>query len=382
VALDRPVRIAFVLHAMQVAGVEVLVAETICRLGSKIDPVVLCLDGVGELGARLQTEGIPVLDMGRRPGLDLGVPGRLADEISRRGIEVVHAHQYTPFFYSALAKLRSFGSFHLIFTEHGRHYPDAVSAKRRLANRWLLNRCANEINAVCRFSAQALSEIDGFPASRIEILDNGIDAKRYTPTKDRIEVRKRLGLDPNRCYILCVARFHPVKDHAMLLSAFSTVAAEKPDVDLLLAGDGPLRQIIEQQVFGLHLQQRVRFLGVRSDVADLMQASDVFTLTSVSEAASLTLMEAMASALPAVVTDVGGNPEIIRSGTEGLLVPRGDAASLSNALLRLLSDAAFAGALAEKGRRRVLERYSLDRTVMNYYQRYATGASRVRGHVS
>ena len=123
-------------------------------------------------------------------------------------------------------------------------------------------------------------------------------------------------------YIAMVARFHPVKDHAMLLHAFGQAAA-RADVDLLLVGDGKLRGPLESLVASLGLTGRVRFLGVRPDVPDLLRAVDVFALTLVSEAASLTLLEAMASRLPVVVTAVGGNPEIVREGVEGLLVPRG-----------------------------------------------------------
>lgn len=294
---------------MQVAGAEMLVAETIRRLGSKIDPVVLCLDGIGELGMRLQEEGVPVLELGRQPGFDLQVSKKLAHEIDRRKIEIVHAHQYTPFFYSALSKLRFRNKFHLMFTEHGRHFPDRVSVKRRIINRLLLSRCVDEINAVCRFSARALSENDGFPSSKIEVIENGIDPARYGPASDRTDLQRRLGLDPSRRYILCIARFHSVKDHATLVSAFARVAGEQVDVDLLLAGNGPLRQKIEQQVSHFGLAKRVMFLGVRDDVPDLMRVADLFALTSASEAASLTLMEAMASGLPVVVTNVGGIPK-------------------------------------------------------------------------
>src|SRR6476619_3386127 len=99
---NGPIRVGFVLHVLQVAGAEVLVAEIIRRLRTRIDPVVLCLDGVGQLGEEMTKEGVPVVALGRRPGLDIGVARRLASEINVRRLEVVHAHQYTPFFYSAL----------------------------------------------------------------------------------------------------------------------------------------------------------------------------------------------------------------------------------------------------------------------------------------
>src|SRR5437868_182250 len=115
-----PVRVGFVLHSLGVAGAEMLVVETIRRLAGRLKPVVFCLDEVGELGRRLQAEGVEVLCLGRRPGRDFGVAWRLARESRRRHVEVLHAHQYTPFFYAALARVLSGGSPRLIFTEHGR----------------------------------------------------------------------------------------------------------------------------------------------------------------------------------------------------------------------------------------------------------------------
>jgi glycosyltransferase involved in cell wall biosynthesis len=120
----------------------------------------------------------------------------------------------------------------------------------------------------------------------------------------------------------------------------------------------------------LAISKRVHFLGIRSDVPDLLQAADLFALTSVSEAASLTLLEAMASGLPVVVTDVGGNPEIVRHEQEGLLVPRGDAIATAAACRRLLEDPMSAAAMGAAGRARVEERYQLSRTIDRYLQLY------------
>jgi glycosyltransferase involved in cell wall biosynthesis len=275
---------------------------------------------------------------------------------------VVHAHQYGPFFYSAVAKLQLGGwRPRLILTEHGRHYPDSVSPLRRAVNRLVLDRLADRVNACCAFSARALCQVDGFAGRRIQVIENGIDSHRYSPPSDLVAARQRLGLDPSRRYLVHVARHHPVKDQPMLIRAFARIADEFADVDLLLAGDGPLRPSLEQLTADLRLVKRVHFLGIRSDIAAVLQAGSVFALTSVSEAASLTLLEAMATGLPAVVTDVGGNSEIIRDGREGLLVPRGDVEACAQALRRLFREPEQARAMGLAGRRRVEQRYRPDR---------------------
>lgn len=377
--MKKPIRVGFVLHAMQVAGAEVLVTEIVRRLRDRIDATIFCLDAVGPLGEQMLREGVPVVSLNRQPGRDWGVAWRLAQEIRARRIEVVHAHQYSPFFYAALAKLATGGRFRLMLTEHGRHYPDEVSPVRRGINRIVLDRLADAVNACCEFSAKALSRNDGFQGKRIEIIENGIEVERYAGDRNSDEFRYqrvRLGLQEDRRYVTMIARFHPVKDHAMLLRAFAKVAVKRADVDLLLVGDGPLRDKLEAQVKDLGIAERVRFLGIRNDVPDILRAVDLFALTSVCEAASLTLLEAMAAGLPVVVTDVGGNPEIVRQGIDGLLVPRDDDAAMANALLNLLDDPVQARRLGESARQRVGERYRLDQTVDRYHQLYRRLAKR------
>ena len=269
-----PIRVGFVLLSMNVAGAEVLVAETIRRLGSHIEPTVLCLDSVGTLGEQLESQGVPVVSFDRKPGRDWRIAVLLAREIARRRIQVVHAHQYTAFFYSAFARLLLAGRPRLIFTEHGRHYPDTVKRMRRTMNRWVLARLATSANAVCQFSAAALKSIEGF--SEVEVIENGIDPDSYGRATDVTAARGRLRLDAGKRYIACVARLHPVKDHATLIEAFRRVVVTHPDAHLLLVGDGALRPTLEAQAARLQIDSSVTFLGIRHDVAAILGASDVF----------------------------------------------------------------------------------------------------------
>jgi N-acetyl-alpha-D-glucosaminyl L-malate synthase BshA len=370
VAHGEALRIGFVLHVMQVAGAEVLVAETIRRLGARIRPVVFCLDGVGALGEIMRSEGVAVEALGRKSGLDLRLVGRFARLIRQHRIRVLHAHQYTPFFYGALAaRLAGVGT-RTILTEHGRHFPDVVSRRRRFLNRILFDRLADRITAVSGFSAEGLSGSDGFTADRIEIIENGIDVDRYVTSSDRPELRRKLGLALDRRYVATVARFHPVKDHRTLLNAFARVCQVLDDVDLLLVGDGPLRNELETLARELSIAPRVRFLGVRHDVPEILAAADLFAMSSLSEAASITLLEAMATGTPVVVTNVGGNPEIVRNGVDGVLTPRADAAAMANAMIDLLQDGDRARSLGRQAAQRVRDRYRLDRTLDRYFRLY------------
>ena len=207
-----------------VAGAEVLVREIIRRLGPRITPTVFCLDAVGPIGDQLLRDGVEVLALGRTPGWDFKVAGRLAQEATARRVDVLHAHQYTPFFYAALAKPLIRPTPKLVFTEHGRHYPDRVSPLRRAVNRLVFDRLADRVTACVGFSGRALRDVDGFRGNRIEVIDNGIDVDRYGPAADRAALKATLGFDPARRYVVHVARLHPVKDQATLLKGFALAA--------------------------------------------------------------------------------------------------------------------------------------------------------------
>lgn len=378
----RPIRVGLVVHVMQVAGAEMIVAETVRSLSDRIAATIFCLDDVGQLGHGLLGEGFDVVCLGRKPGVDLRVAAKLASEVRRRRIEVLHAHQYTPFFYSALARLLGFGGPKLILTEHGRHFPDIVSARRRGLNRILLARLASATTACCEFSRKALVELDGFPYERTKVVENGIDLSRYGRAQHREQALVALGLDPARRYVAVVARLHPIKDHETLLKGFARATARLGDVDLLVVGDGELRERLEGLTRELEVSDRVQFLGVRSDVPELLAAVDLFALTSLSEAASLTILESMASALPVVVTNVGGNPEMVTDGVHGKLVERGDSEAVARAIETIFKDPDLASRMGREGRALVERRYQLRQTIDCYHLLYSNLAAQTSDRTS
>jgi glycosyltransferase involved in cell wall biosynthesis len=202
------------------------------------------------------------------------------------------------------------------------------------------------------------------------VISNGVATAANVNARQRQALREDLGLADKRRYLVNVARQHPIKDHATLLKAYYHVSRNYGDVDLLLVGDGPLRRDLHELAVTLGIKERVHFLGVRNDVPNLLRLADAFVLTSLSEAASLTILEAMAASLPVVVTAVGGNPEIVRHGVEGLLVPPGDSVRLAEALHLLLSGTGRATAMGRAGAERVRKYYQLEHTVLQYRALY------------
>ncbi|MEM7682413.1 MAG: glycosyltransferase [Planctomycetota bacterium] len=371
---DKP-RIVHVMHRLDRAGAELVAAQIARALRSEFDFAFYLLDGVGPLGAELSQEGFNVVDLGRTPGVDTALIRKLHNLLRAQRPDVVHAHQYTPFFYASTARYAGARP-PILFTEHGRHYPDPRKLRRRLANRFLL-RGADRITAVGDFVKRALVDCEGMRRDRIEVVYNAVDADRFAPPTDpaehaalRLRARQAMRVDPEQPVAIQVARFHPVKDHGTALHAFAQVQDKLPGATLVLVGDGPERANLEALIDELEMAPHVRVLGVRADVDDLLPGADCFVLSSLSEGVSLTLLEAMAAGLPVAATDVGGNAEVVAHGETGLLSPRQDPDLLAYNLRLILRDRQLGASLGHTGQQRVAEQFSRQSMLDAYARLY------------
>jgi glycosyltransferase involved in cell wall biosynthesis len=301
--------------------------------------------------------------------LDLRCAWRLNRLLYREQVDVLHAHQWTPFFYASAGRLPAIRP-PILFTEHGREHPDYPRPKRILFNRLMLRR-RDRVVAVGNAVRQALVANEGIPAGRIEVVYNGIDADRFAShSRVRAQVRRELGLETAEPVIIQVARLDHLKDHPTALRCLARLVQEAPAARLLLVGDGPEEGAIRAQVEQMGLKQYVLILGLRWDVPRLLQAADLFLLTSVSEGIPLAVIEAMCAGLPVVSTHVGGTGEVINEGETGLLVSAKDDAALSEAVLRLHRDSDLRQRMGENGQLRARQLFSEEQMARKYLALY------------
>jgi glycosyltransferase involved in cell wall biosynthesis len=227
----------------------------------------------------------------------------------------------------------------------------------------LTDRLADVSTHVSRAAVAAFERDGAVPGGRMLPVLNGIDLRVFANGPEcRARSRSRVFPRDGKRLLLSVGRLAAEKDHAGLLRAFSRIADRCPDVELWIAGDGPLRDALLRQRAGLGLEDRVVFLGARNDVPDLMRAADVFVLSSRFEGFGLVVAEAMASGTLVVATDAGGVAEVLDGA--GVLVPAGDDAALAEGLVRALSMApAYAAALTDRARRHAEDRLDVERSV-------------------
>ena len=354
-------------------GTERLVIELCRRLANDIDTVVCCLDEPGEWAAEVTRLNIPVISLARQPGFHPSLSVRLGEALKANRIEVVHCHHYSPYVYGVLAAVLH-PSVRVVFTEHGRLHGAGISTKRRLVNP-VLSRWPARIYAVSAALKQDMVA-EGFPERSIEVLYNGIELGPRPRPADRAAMRASCGFPSDALIIGTVARLDPVKNLGALLEARSILGARFPAARIVIAGDGPERQALTDRAHALGIGAVTHFTGYRTDVRALMSAFDVYVNCSTYEGVSLTILEAMATALPVVATTVGGNPEVVVDQETGLLVDQRPHA-FASAIATLALDPARRHAMGEAGRWRVKRHFTIERMVDDYAAAYQVRRARV-----
>jgi glycosyltransferase involved in cell wall biosynthesis len=310
---------------------------------------VMSLEGEGPLSAELDRGGIIQHHAPRRWRWDLS-PAAAVAALARNGrYDVLHSFLFLPNFYTRLSRLL--------------HRPPAVISSLRstgvpgwprYAAEVLTAPLCDRIIANSEAGMRSLVRL-GVSAKRLAVVPNGLELGLF------LEVGRQRRTAPHRCprRIGMVARFEPDKDHRTLVRAMARVVTEVPDARLVLAGDGSLRPKIESLIQAEALQGCVDLPGMTELPSSIYRDLDIYVQASATsgEGTSNSIIEAMASGLPVVATDRGGNREVVQHASTGLLVPANDPQALAKALLSLMRDSDLARRMGEEGSARAVERY-------------------------
>jgi glycosyltransferase involved in cell wall biosynthesis len=272
-----------------------------------------------------------------------GWAGRLRALVRREGIGLVHVHSPV-----AAAGVRAVAGrrTRVVYTEHNlwdRYHPATWAANLATFPR---NDHVFAVSETVRQSIRYPGPLRLLPMPPLETLHHGLDPAAL-PVPGRDGVRAELGIPEDAPVVGSVANFKAAKDHATLLRAAAQVRQAIPSVRFVLVGQGPLEAETRRLAGQLGLDQTVVFAGFRTDATRLMAGFDAFALSSTYEGLPIALIEAMAVGCPAVVTRVGGTPEVVTDGVHGFLVPPRDPAALAAGLTRLLGDRALRDGLGE-----------------------------------
>ncbi|MBI4583694.1 MAG: glycosyltransferase [Planctomycetes bacterium] len=298
---------------------------------------------------------------------DLFCAWSLARFLRARRPHLLHMHSSHALFLGSLAACLAPGIRRVVH----RRLESTIYRRFSFRLNWLKYRFgADRIVAISQAVKNQLIR-DGLPPGQIAVVHSGIDGSSWPPPEKKAEgeaavpasrLKAELRLPPHAPLLLAVGALELKKGHGILLEALPQVL-ERQEAVLAILGEGPQAPELERQVERLGLRDRVRLLGFREDVQEILSAASIFVLPTLSEGLGTAILEALLLEKPVIASSVGGIPEIIEQRRHGLLVPPGDPAALAQGILEVLSQPQAAAQRARAGRRRVLESFSADQMV-------------------
>lgn len=378
-----PLTLAYIVHTLNPGGAERLALDMGIHFSTRGDAeydrqyrvVIICLDAPGEWADIARDNGVCVHFTGRRPGKDWRLPSRLAKILRSEQVDIAHAHQYTPWFYTGLAKLLCPGV-KLVFQEHGRHYPEVENPKRFWFNRLFLRHLCVAATAVSEDIRRRLVAYEGLARRQVRVIYNGVLPQPVYSASERAGIRATLGLAPDDFVVGTVGRLDPVKNLELLIDGIYQARKTYPALKGLIVGDGPEMGHLRAKVAYLKLEGHVIFTGFRPDAAQLVRLMDLFALVSFSEGTSMALLEAMAAGVCPVVTDVGGNPEIVTHRQTGWVVPSEDLAAFTAALKEAAQYETMRREFGNASQKRFQEKFEFQTMTQAYHNLYTEIAGR------
>jgi glycosyltransferase involved in cell wall biosynthesis len=323
----------------------------------------------GPLRQKAADEGLPVLPLRMKSEMDVLASLRLAGAMKREGCRLAHFHDAHAVAVGGRAAQRARVPIRII----SRRVDFPLKRNPFSRNKYTKN--ADLIIAISEGVKDVLIKGGTAPAA-IEVIPSGIDFSPFDAVKERGLLRQEFHFAPEDFLVGIVAALEDHKGHTDLLEAARLIKLRAPKVKIVIVGSGSLDMELDQQARDLHVDDLVFFLGFREDVPRILASLDLFVLSSRLEGLGSSIMDAMASRLPVVATQVGGIPEVVIHRETGLLVPPKSPQALAQAILKLYLDKALAGRLAQRGFEVVHERFSAEAMaarIILIYERIASG---------
>jgi glycosyltransferase involved in cell wall biosynthesis len=375
VAAPDRIRVVEVLATGTNGGAQEHVVGLVNRLDrSRFDVSVVALSP-GSTVRKLTRSGFDVLVLDEPD--DAIAVGALAAHLVDVRPDILHNHMYRAELVGTRAAIG--------LAEVGHRRPYVVSTVhssrvRSEEDREMLRVLTPHMDQLIAVSAmiEAKLEQEGRTGAPVRRIYNGVDLSRYDHTEPCCTLAEEYGMEPGSQIVGVVARLEPEKGHPTLLEAWPAVLRSVPDAYLLIVGEGSRREALEALARELRIAHRVVFTGRRDDVPSVTAALDVAVLPSYREAQGLSILEALALSRPVVASNVGGIPEMITDGVNGLLVPPHDPDALAAAIVRLLRDHPLADTLGRAGHDMVHDRFAIELMVDLVQSIYEEGARAVR----
>lgn len=372
--MDKKIKIMHLTLSMGYGGLERIINQFAKKMDKdKFEISISCLDSGGPFLDDLSKNGLKKFVFTRKPGiLDISLLLKLINLLKREKIDIIHSHSGCSF-YAAIAG-RLAGVKRIIHTDHGRLIPDKMGLilEDKVASILL-----NAYVAVSYELSNYLQYRVKINKDKIITIINGVDTDCFKPFPEveKKDVKKEIGVFEDAEIIGTVCRLDPVKNLIFMIETVKDILKKREKTILLIVGEGPERKPIEDVVDKLELNNKIILLGKRNDVERIMPILDIFILPSISEGTSMTILEAMACAIPVIASMVGGNTKLVQEGKNGYLFPLNKPELLNNRVLELLNDKKKREKMGKEARIIVEKELSFNHMLSEYTRLYYNVAS-------
>ena len=360
--MTRQIKVLHLITGIDIGGAEkLLVAVTRELREDGLDVAVGYFKGTGALRKEFEGNGIRTVYLGEQTLFMIGRAVNLYRLLKAERFDLVHTHLIHATLIGRVVS-RIAGVPIVITTEHNtsnwqpKYLPVTILYR-------LTGSLSHKVIAISEAVRKCLLNVARIDPSRVEVVYDGVDIARFNPGLDAAGLKKELGLADAYPVIGSVSRLDARKGLEYLVGAIASLIPEMPGTRLVLVGDGPERTRLQDQAKQLGVERIVTFAGSQEDIVPFLAIMDVFVLPSLFEGLSVSLIEAMAMMKPIVATNVGGIPEVVTDGEDGLLVPPRESGSLAAAIRRLVRDRPLADAMRTAARKKIEQKFSLDQLV-------------------
>lgn len=352
-------RVYHLITGLNVGGTENMLLKILPALESRFENRVAAITGHGPIGKELEAKGIPVFYLDLKHPFDVAAIRRFYRDLKQFKPDTLITYLIHADLFGRLWG-RLFGIKRIICSQRGSlgrweflRYFDRLS--KYLVNLYIVQTDIAKQELIYKLK---------LPPHKLEVVPNVIILEDFRLDKFKKEQKvKDLGLPSRNLNLVCVANLISGKGHDYLLEAFEKIYQENPHLNLLLVGDGQLRPALEESAKSLKSAKNIYFLGSRRDVKEILKISDIFIFPSLAEGMSNAVMEAMASSLPCLVSDIPANQALIQDQQNGRLFKCGSADSLSENLRALINDPSLRQKFGTASRATVEQQFSLDKVI-------------------
>jgi len=367
---QKKIVIAHVVYSFdKIGGLENGVVNIINGLDrSPFHHVICSLKSLGALQQRVIAPNVSFFSLNKREGNDISIPFKLFLIFRREQVTVVHLRNWVTMVEGYLAaKLARVNR--IIYSEHGRHFEDIEDGKK--LNTKIKQRLFKRVDSLLSVSSELAAEMtERYLIKRdITVIRNGVDTNKFFPSSPEISFRNSLGLDEKDFVVGSVARLDRGKNFDNFIRDFLIIQNQNQNVRLVIAGDGPEFINLKNLIVENNAHRQIILLGNRNDIPEILRIFDAFVLPSLSEGLSNVLLEAMATGLPLIAYNVGGNSELI-DAEGGFLPELGNGLSFQTCINQLVEDTELCNAMGVCNRVKAEKTFSIDSMISQYRHMY------------